>query len=88
MGEDIPETEKTEEQKKKEEELHKPIDKAKVTVLKKQIERTGVLEEKILAWCGCKSLEEMDVWAFEKAMNDLQKRPDKSVLDEAKEIFK
>lgn len=88
MGEDLPEIEKTEEQKKKEEELKRPIDATKVKVLKKEIERTGVKEEKILAWCGAAKLEDMDIYAFEKAMNDLQKRPAKAVVDEAKEIFK
>lgn len=88
MGEDLPEDEKNEEQKKREAELKRPIDATKVKVLKKEIERTGVNAEKILAWCHADKLEDMDIYAFEKAMNDLQKRPDAKVVKEAEEIFK
>lgn len=88
MGEDIPESEKTEEQKKEEDNIKRPIDATKVKLIRKEIERTGVDEKKILVWAHCDKLEEMDIYAFERAYNDLTNRPDKEVLGEAKEIFK
>ena len=71
-GEDLPNMEK-------DENLTKPVDAAHISTLKKEMERTGVSEKKLLYTIGCKSMETITIKSFERAMNLFKNTPDKEV---------
>lgn len=79
MGEDIPQEEKDEEQRAKEAELKKPVSKAHIATIRKEMERTGTPESKVLYVTHCTSLEEMDIYGFQMVMKIFEKTPDKKV---------
>ena len=71
-GEDIPNMEK-------DENLTKPVDKAHIKTLKKEMERTGVSEKRLLYNIGCQSMETITIKSFERAMELFKNTPDKEV---------
>lgn len=79
MGEDIPQEEKDDEQKAKEAELKKPVSAAHIATIRKEMERTGTPESKVLYVAHCKKLEEMDIYGFQMVMKNFEKTPDKAV---------
>lgn len=71
-GEDLPNMEK-------DENLMKPVDTAHINTLKKEMERTGVSEKKLLYGIGCKSMDAITIKSFERAMELFKNTPDKEV---------
>lgn len=71
-GEDLPNMEK-------DENLIKPVDKAHIITLQKEMERTGISEKKLLYNIGCKSMNEITIKSFERAMELFKVTPDKAV---------
>lgn len=71
-GEDIPNMEK-------DENLTKPVDEAHINTLKKEMERTGISEKMLLYNIGCKSMNEITINSFERAMALFKNTPNKKV---------
>ena len=70
-GEDLPNMEK-------DENLTKPVDKAHIITLQKEMERTGISEKKLLYNIGCRSMNEITIKSFERAMELFKITPDKA----------
>ena len=59
--------------------LTKPVDEAHINTLKKEMERTGISEKKLLYNIGCKSMAAVTIKSFERAMELFKNTPDKEV---------